>query len=328
LNGNQIFISKIWKDINFRYSYQIKDEIVTITPVKYIIYETNLKSFDILSTCFFSYILSNENLYPKLCELIKLCGRKLQFVFKVDYINLQKKQIPILDDNELINLFENDKNDKQISGKKNKNKKSKQTKKSITTNEKSKDDTSSETSIETFNSIDDTSRNTSISTDGKLQDDTSSETSIETFNSIDYTSSNTSISTDDTLSDDLSSETSNEIFNLSDETLTNNSITNDKKLQDDISSKIKFNIELKAIETNFILKLLNELYFDNFNFKTQIDKNDFLIITKGIHYDYHKHFHSKHFNGYFKNCDVKSSSYHFYIFKNKIYSITTINNLI
>jgi hypothetical protein len=298
---------------------------VTITPVKYIIYGNNLKSFDILSTCFYSYVLSNENLYPKLCELIKLCGRKLQFVFKVDYINLQTKQIPILNDNEIINLFENDKNDKQISGKKNKNKKSKQTKKSITTNETfiSTDETSTEASIST----DETSTETSISTDETLSDDISSETSIETFYSTDEKLQD-DISTDDTLSDDLSSETSNETFYSIDDTSSNTLISTDEKLQDDISSKIKFNIQLKPTDEKYILKLLNQLYFDNSNFKMQMNNNDNLIITKDIHYDYNKHYKSKHFNGYFQNCDVKSSSYHFYIFRNKIYSITTINNLI
>jgi hypothetical protein len=137
-----------------------------------------------------------------------------------------------------------------------------------------------------------------------------------------------SITTNENLPDDISSETSIETFCSSDDTLSNTSTSSDEKSPDDISGKIKFNIQLNKTETNFILKHLNELYFDNSNFKTQMDKNDFLIITKGIHYDYNKHFRSKHFNGHFKKCDVKSSSFHFYIFKNKIYSITTINNLI
>jgi hypothetical protein len=90
------------------------------------------------------------------------------------------------------------------------------------------------------------------------------------------------------------------------------------------SDKVFFQIELPYFEKNKILSLLRQLYLSKASFKEVIDKNETLTITKGIHYDMSQKLNSKHFTGYF-NMKIK---YHFYIYKNMITRITSINNLL
>ena len=74
--------------------------------------------------------------------------------------------------------------------------------------------------------------------------------------------------------------------------------------------------------------MVYELYKTNNNFYELVSNYTNLYITKCIHNDRIKKY--KHFTGYFYNnyTGIKSSSYHFYIRYNRIYSITKISNIL
>jgi hypothetical protein len=115
----------------------------------------------------------------------------------------------------------------------------------------------------------------------------------------------------ETLSETMN-ETSSETMNLS----------LHKELE---KNKVVFHVELAYFEKNKILYLLQNLYTLKPAFKEIMDKNETLTITKGIHFDRNNKLNSKHFTGYFEETHLK---YHFYIYKNMITGITSINNLL
>ena len=92
--------------------------------------------------------------------------------------------------------------------------------------------------------------------------------------------------------------------------------------------EIFFYCSLSSSENKNISNMVYELYKTNTNFYELVSSYTILFITKCIHNDRIKKF--KHFTAYFYNnyTGIKSSSYHFYIKYNKIYSITEIKNIL
>ena len=74
--------------------------------------------------------------------------------------------------------------------------------------------------------------------------------------------------------------------------------------------------------------MVYELYNTNTNFYELVSNYTNLFITKCIHNDRIKKYN--HFTAYLYNnyTGIKSSSYHFYIRYDKIYSITEIKNIL
>ena len=76
---------------------------------------------------------------------------------------------------------------------------------------------------------------------------------------------------------------------------------------------------------------LHMLYNENQNFKNRMREYDIIFITKSIHYDLLRSKKSCHFNAKLinKTNAITTNEYHFYIhpFNDKIYSITEINNI-
>ena len=92
--------------------------------------------------------------------------------------------------------------------------------------------------------------------------------------------------------------------------------------------EVSFNCNISSSEKKNISKMVYELYKTNTNFYELMSNYTNLNITKCIHNDRIKKF--KHFTGNLYNnytC-IKSSSYHFYIRYDKIYSITEIKNIL
>ena len=89
-----------------------------------------------------------------------------------------------------------------------------------------------------------------------------------------------------------------------------------------------FNCNISNIEKKNISNIVYELYKKNNNFYELISNYTNLFITKCIHNDRIKKY--KHFTAYLYNnyTGIKSSSYHFYIRYDKIYSITEIKNIL
>lgn len=80
------------------------------------------------------------------------------------------------------------------------------------------------------------------------------------------------------------------------------------------------------LERSTIIKMMNLLWNNSVDYFDFIKKNNYNIIkiTKGIHLDINRNLNSYHFNGFFKNKTIDSNIFHFYIFDNKVVSMTEL----
>jgi hypothetical protein len=81
-------------------------------------------------------------------------------------------------------------------------------------------------------------------------------------------------------------------------------------------------------EKDRITDLLNATYKTNSKFREFINKYDTIKVLKSLHYDTSRIDKSLHFNCVFINKSEESTVYHLYVFDEKIYSCTTIINIL
>lgn len=81
-------------------------------------------------------------------------------------------------------------------------------------------------------------------------------------------------------------------------------------------------------ERDRITNLLNATYKTNSKFQEFVNKYDTIKVLKSLHYDTSRIDKSLHFNAVFINRSEESTVYHLYVTEEKIYSVTTIINIL